>query len=99
MKWTIGLVAVVLLGVMGWQWGPGFEDERSHQEVEGSERVMKSERARQLEEVRAKSSRLLNAESAQGKIEDFLNSTGNMSGWDQKTVGEFNALSYSWGGG
>ncbi len=65
--------------------------------MEGSERVTKSPRERQLQEVRAKSARALSVENAQGKIEDFLDGHAGMLGWDQKTVREFNQLAYHWG--
>ncbi|MFT7302557.1 MAG: hypothetical protein ACI8UZ_001394 [Akkermansiaceae bacterium] len=96
MKGVAILVVVALLVGWGIFW-KGVSRDEVLLEVEGSERVAKSKRERQLEGLRAKSSRVLSAESAQGKIEGFLSSNEMMGDWDQKTVVGFNELAYYWG--
>jgi hypothetical protein len=96
MKGVAILVVVAFLVGWGIFW-QGVSRDEVLLEVEGSERVAKSKRERQLEGLRAKSSRVLSAESAQGKIEGFLSSNEMMGDWDQKTVVGFNELAYYWG--
>ena len=52
-------------------WKGDSDDEEQSPGMEGSERVTKSPRERQLQDVRTKSARVLTVENAQGKIEDF----------------------------
>ena len=87
---------VILLGVwVLWDGDSGGEKEVSVSETR--ERELKSRRERQLAEVRSKATRVLSADSAQKKIEDFLNEHGGIRGWDQEMAGAFNRLAYHWG--